>query len=230
MLTLIDVLCLLCLCRRCLLLTIFALGAGQQFKPNRPNSSHKRATLPIRYQAAPESHVQFAAQILKSFRLEICKRSHRMHFDTAHIPTDLLPHRPVISQMSNPADENRRLNFPGLASSGAGYLQKIALPIGRRVEIVSVHEIDYLRSHANYVSLHVGSREFVLRATLASVQAQLDPARFLRVHRCCLVQLEAIARLEAIDSGRYRLNLRSGAQVLAGRAAKHTLRIRLGIS
>lgn len=153
-----------------------------------------------------------------------------MSFDIARIQTDLPHYRQDISPIRNPANENHRPDFHRLALSDANYLQKMAVPIGRRVEIVLVSEIDYLRSHANYVSLHVGSREFVLRATLASVQAQLDPARFLRVHRCCLVQLEAIAQLEAIDSGRYRLNLRSGAQVLAGRAVKQTLRLRLCIN
>jgi two-component system, LytTR family, response regulator len=110
------------------------------------------------------------------------------------------------------------------------YPDRLALPIGRRTELVAVTDIDYLSAHANYVCVHVGKREFVLRESMAAMQAKLDPYAFLRVHRSCLVRVDSISELESIASGRHLLRLRSGASVEAGRGARDALRCRLGIT
>ncbi|NJR43987.1 response regulator transcription factor [bacterium] len=110
------------------------------------------------------------------------------------------------------------------------YAEKLALPMGRRTEIVPVEEIDYLRAHANYVAVHVGPREFVLRSTMADMQAQLDPQSFLRVHRSFIVRTAAITQLRAIDSGRYRIGLGTGQHIQSGRSARQLIRAQLGLN
>ena len=109
------------------------------------------------------------------------------------------------------------------------YAESLALPMGRRTELVDTQSIDYLQAQANYVSVFVGEREFVLRSTLGALIEQLDPAQFLRIHRSCLVRLGAVQAVTGLSSGRYQLRLHSGKIVLAGRSARQQLRLYLGL-
>ena len=43
----------------------------------------------------------------------------------------------------------------------------------------------------------VGGRELLKQQTLADLAAQLDPERFVRIHRSCVLNLDRLARLEA---------------------------------
>jgi two-component system LytT family response regulator len=109
------------------------------------------------------------------------------------------------------------------------YAERIAVPVGARIQLVSVADIDHVQAQANYVELHVGPRELVLRETMNHLESRLDPARFLRVHRSRIVRLDGIVEAEAHPSGRYALRLRSGVRVVTGRSYAAKVRAVLGL-
>jgi two-component system LytT family response regulator len=109
------------------------------------------------------------------------------------------------------------------------YAERIAVPVGARIQLVPVAEIDHVQAQANYVELHVGARELVLRETMNHLEARLDPARFLRVHRSRIVRLDGIVEAEPHPSGRYALRLRSGVRVVTGRSYAAKVRAVLGL-
>ncbi len=67
---------------------------------------------------------------------------------------------------------------------------------GTRVYIIPVEKLDYAVAQDDYVSLASGGRKHLKQQTLASLEACLDPARFVRIHRSLIVNLERVAKIE----------------------------------
>jgi hypothetical protein len=87
----------------------------------------------------------------------------------------------------------------------------------RREFLVAASDIAWVQAQGNYVGLHVNGHDYLLRATLTEFLQQLDPERFVRVHRSHVVNLDHIAEIEPLDSGDARLHLRDGATVPCSR-------------
>jgi len=84
--------------------------------------------------------------------------------------------------------------------------------------IVPVSEIDWIAADDYYVRLHVGVKNYLLRESLSSLEARLDAARFLRVHRAAIVQLDRVRELRAEDA-----ILRDGARIPVSRRRRGLL-------
>lgn len=93
----------------------------------------------------------------------------------------------------------------------------------RKEFLIAAQDIDSVQAQANYVALRVNGREYLLRSTLAEFARQLDPARFVQVHRSHLVNLDRIAEIEPLDSGDAKLSLRDGSVVPCSRRYRATL-------
>ncbi|PWK85915.1 LytTR family DNA-binding domain-containing protein [Fulvimonas soli] len=94
--------------------------------------------------------------------------------------------------------------------------------------LLAAGEIEWAQAAGNYVNLHVRGRDYPLRSTMAALEARLDPARFVRVHRGYLVNLDYLAEIEPLDTGDARLKLRDGAEVPCSRRYRAQLRERFG--
>jgi hypothetical protein len=94
--------------------------------------------------------------------------------------------------------------------------------------LVAAREIEWLQAAGNYVNLHVRGRDYPLRSTMAGIEARLDPARFLRVHRGYFVNLDYLAEIEPLDTGDARLRLRDGTAIPCSRRYRAALRERYG--
>ena len=108
--------------------------------------------------------------------------------------------------------------------------RRLALPIGRRMQMVELDELDCALAQANYVELKVGTRSFVLRETISGFHARLDPLRFLRIHRSAIVRIDAIREIEPLASGRYRVSPHGGQRLVSGRSYRDVLRAALGLA
>lgn len=108
--------------------------------------------------------------------------------------------------------------------------RRLALPVGKRMQMVELDELDCALAQANYVELRVGERSFVLRETISGFHARLDPQRFLRIHRSAIVRIDAIREIEPLASGRYRINLHGGQRLVSGRSYREALRVALGLA
>ncbi|MHC9084016.1 LytTR family DNA-binding domain-containing protein [Luteimonas sp. RIT-PG2_3] len=92
--------------------------------------------------------------------------------------------------------------------------------------LVAASDIEWVQAAGNYANLHMRGRVYPLRSTLTELQARLDPAHFVRVHRSHLVNLSQIASIEPLDSGDARIHLRDGTQVPCSRRYREALRQR----
>jgi two-component system, LytTR family, response regulator len=121
----------------------------------------------------------------------------------------------------------------GAASAAAPlesrYPERLAVPDGTRLRIVPVGELECVRAQGNYLALHVGTQELLLRETLANLEAKLDPRAFVRIHRSHLVRIDRIEQLESCGAGQYVVRMRSGLRVSSGRSYRAALRRALGL-
>jgi DNA-binding LytR/AlgR family response regulator len=90
--------------------------------------------------------------------------------------------------------------------------------------LVPARDIEFLEAAENYVNLHVRGRVYPLRSTMAAIQERLDPARFIRVHRSYIVNLDFLERIESLDSGDARLLLKDGSRIPCSRRYRNALR------
>lgn len=97
----------------------------------------------------------------------------------------------------------------------------------RREFLVAASDIAWVQAQGNYVGLHVNGHDYLLRATLTEFLQQLDPERFVRVHRSHAVNLDHVAEIEPLDSGDARLHLRDGAIVPCSRRYRDVMGQRL---
>lgn len=99
----------------------------------------------------------------------------------------------------------------------------------RREFLIAAQDIAWLQAEANYVGLHVHGHDYLLRSTLTDFLTQLDPARFVRVHRSYAVNLDAIAEIEPLDSGDARLRMKDGSTAPCSRRYRSALAGNAGI-
>jgi hypothetical protein len=90
--------------------------------------------------------------------------------------------------------------------------------------LVAAYDIEFLQASGNYVNLHVRGRDYPLRSTMAAIEPRMDPARFVRVHRSYMVNLDCLAEIEPLETGDARLLMRDGTQLPCSRRYRGALR------
>jgi hypothetical protein len=79
--------------------------------------------------------------------------------------------------------------------------------------MVEVADIDWIEAAGNYAVLHVGGDTLEVRSTLTKLEGELDPKRFVRVHKSYVVNVARIAEVTPWISGDWRIRLQDGAEV-----------------
>ena len=99
----------------------------------------------------------------------------------------------------------------------AGYWKRILVRGAHVAYFVRVDEVDWIEADRNYLALHCGSREHLVRSTLESFVARLDPAEFVRVNRSTVVNLDRVRELRPRSHGEYGVVLRDGRELVWSR-------------
>jgi two-component system, LytTR family, response regulator len=77
-----------------------------------------------------------------------------------------------------------------------GPLERVLIRDGAQVHVLPVERIDYVEAQDDYVCFVADGRSYLKDQTMTTVEGQLDPMRFVRVHRSYLLNIERIARVE----------------------------------
>ncbi len=112
-----------------------------------------------------------------------------------------------------------------LAAFGQGkaereFLARIPVKDGERTVLVRTKLIEYIESAGNYVVLHVGKENHILRETLTALEQTLDPKQFLRISRSTLVNLDQIKELQPLFKGEHAVVLQNGKQLTMTRGIR----------
>ena len=76
---------------------------------------------------------------------------------------------------------------------------RIVVRQGPRVHVIPVDKLDYAEAQDDYVSLHSEGKSYLKQQTLSDLETSLDSARFVRIHRSYLLNLDRLARIDTED-------------------------------
>ena len=107
---------------------------------------------------------------------------------------------------------------------------RLAIKMGGRVVILKTAEVDWVEAAGVYVELHAGKKVYLHRASITELEAQLGPARFVRIHRSTLVNLDRIRELTPATHGEFCAVLTDGTELKVSRGYRHRLEEQLGQS
>jgi two-component system, LytTR family, response regulator len=130
----------------------------------------------------------------------------------------------ILSQRQSEADLRLLALVEGLKHpQGPTFQQRFPVKDGDRIHFVDTGDLEYIAAAGNYVELFTAQKSYLVRDSLGSVEARLDPALFLRIHRGTLVRIDRIRELEPLFQGEYLITLRGGARVRSSRGYRAAL-------
>lgn len=107
-------------------------------------------------------------------------------------------------------------------------LERVVVKDGSKVTIIPIAKLDYVEAQDDYIALHSEKKSYLKPQTISSIEGQLDPRRFVRIHRSYIVNLERIARIEPYTKDSRVAILQDGAQLPVSRAGHARLKELLG--
>lgn len=97
------------------------------------------------------------------------------------------------------------------------WIEEFWVPHRSELVRIGASDIDRIDAERDYMRLHVGQRSFLLHQTIASLDARLDPERFIRLHRSTIVRRDRIIGLRHDGMGVWSAELTDGVMVRIGR-------------
>jgi two-component system LytT family response regulator len=104
---------------------------------------------------------------------------------------------------------------------------RFIIKAGGRVVFLRVEEIDWMCAVGNYVRLQAGRDSHLMRETMTGMEAKLDPASFMRIHRSTIVNLDRVKEVQPWAKGEYVVIMRDGTRLIMSRRYRERLNERL---
>ena len=99
--------------------------------------------------------------------------------------------------------------------------------VGDELKPVDLDQLVVITGADDYAEIATPDGTHLVKMTLAAFERTLDPDRFIRVHRSCIVNIDRIARAEPAGAGGMLLHMENGAMVRASRGGARRLRARV---
>jgi two-component system LytT family response regulator len=96
-------------------------------------------------------------------------------------------------------------------------IERFTIRSRNRIYFVDTEDVQWIESEGDYVALHDGEEAHLVRKTMKQLEQELDPDRFLRVHRSYIVNADYIEELRPLDHGTYQLRMASGTPLKTSR-------------
>jgi two-component system, LytTR family, response regulator len=107
--------------------------------------------------------------------------------------------------------------------------ERLMIKSAGEVSFVRISEIDWIEADDYYACVHVGSRNHLLRRSLAELEADLQDANFCRIHRSAIVNIDRVRTLKLNAEGEYNVLLENGSELRLSRRHRKDLQSRLGV-
>lgn len=103
------------------------------------------------------------------------------------------------------------------ATGQSEWLAELWVPHRSELIRIEAAQVDRIDAERDYVRLHVGGSSYLLLQTIAGLEARLDPQRFIRIHRSCIVRRDRIRGLRHEGLGVWSVELADGEALRIGR-------------
>ncbi len=137
----------------------------------------------------------------------------------------------VRQRLGNPAPPAPKIAATELTAAARPPEQKferIVVKDGTKVHIIPLDKLDYIEAQDDYIALRSEKKSYLKQQTISSIEAQLDPKKFIRIHRSYIVNLERIARIEPYTKDSRVAVLLDGSQLPVSRSGHAKLKSLLG--
>jgi two-component system LytT family response regulator len=103
------------------------------------------------------------------------------------------------------------------------YVEQMTIRVRRRMFLLEVSDISWIQGASQYSRVHTRDGEYLLSRTLHSLEGDLDPRRFFRIHRSAIVNAAHVREVRSNGDGRYSVHLDGGLALPMGRARREVL-------
>jgi hypothetical protein len=108
-------------------------------------------------------------------------------------------------------------------ASGDGSRSSLTVRQRGRFTRLELAGVNWVETQGNYLALHGAAGVTLLRRTAKSLEAELDPGRFMRVHRRAIVALDAVQAITPLAAGDAVLRLKTGETLRVSRNCRARL-------
>ncbi len=136
-------------------------------------------------------------------------------FDAALDKVRRLSERPVPSELAPALQKEVRAGRP---------VDRIVVKDGAKVSFVPLDKLDWVQAQDDYVLLRAEGRNLMKQQTMASLEAQLPPERFIRIHRGYILNLDRLAKVEQDGKDSREAVLRDGTRMPVSKSGYQRLR------
>jgi two-component system LytT family response regulator len=170
------------------------------------------------------AHDSFAVRAFETHALDyLLKPVGEQRFDAAlaRLRRELADHRTL--------ELGRRMAdlIASVGARPAAHRARLVARLGDRSTVIAVADIDWIEAQDYCAAVHVGDAVHVVRHSLTALEAELDPAQFVRIHRGAMVNLARIRELHH-GGGELAVVLHSGARLPVSRRRREALERLLG--
>ena len=117
-----------------------------------------------------------------------------------------------------------RRDFDDAARDEASLERKLAIKSHDGTVLVEIEDIDWVDAAGDYMCVHARGETHILRSTLKNLMQRLDPARFTRIHRSTLVNLDRIVKVTPLKKGEYLLDLGNDEKLKVSRNFREAIK------
>lgn len=110
---------------------------------------------------------------------------------------------------------------------GGTYINRLEVRSGGRVTFLMTKDIDWIGAADSYSELHVSKETHLIRASLGQLESQLDPSKFVRIHRSTIVNIDRVREMKPLFNKDQVLILRDGTRLTVSRTYYDKLLFRL---
>lgn len=107
---------------------------------------------------------------------------------------------------------------PSAAKPASNHVEEFWVPDHTGLVRIAAGDIQRITAERDYMRLHVGARSWLIHRTIAKLEADLDPALFIRVHRSVILRRDTITGLYRDEAGHWTARLSDGAEQRIGRS------------
>ena len=122
----------------------------------------------------------------------------------------------IAQRQSGTLDERLSALLSEVKAKPKGLKRLVVKSSGRTVVLLTA-EIDYIEGAGNYLRIKLGKSEYLIRERLGNLENQLDPEKFIRIHRSTIVNVERIKELHPLFNGDQMIILDNGAKLTMSR-------------
>jgi two-component system response regulator AlgR len=108
--------------------------------------------------------------------------------------------------------------------SASRYVEEFWVPDLHGLVRIGVDQIDRISAERDYMRLHVGTRSWLIHRTIAKLEDELDPDKFIRVHRSVILRRDTIVGFTRDDGGHWNARVADGGEQRIGRSYADNVR------